>query len=197
MPRLTPLVWLGIAASAAMAIGAFGPWIKAVGLANVTVSGTDGGNDGWLVLVAAIFGASAFAVYHGGHRLPALVACLAGVCSAFVTIHDRRNLSTAIEGDTGGLVAVDVGWGLNLAMVSSLALAAVGLTAFIWWETQPPPHPEERTATRSQTRATRPAETKSSTVEEIERLAELRTRGMLTDDEFSRAKERLLEQPPT
>ncbi len=52
IPRLSNLVWLGFAAAAGMVIGGFGPWGKVVGLVNTSISGTDGSNDGWIVVGA-------------------------------------------------------------------------------------------------------------------------------------------------
>lgn len=45
------------AGAAAMVLGAFGPWVKVLTL---SVSGVDNSNDGWLVIVAAIFGLLVF-----------------------------------------------------------------------------------------------------------------------------------------
>ena len=109
-----------------MLIGAFGPWVKALGQ---TVSGTDGGNDGWVVVaVALITGLLFFASRR--NKGAGLLGLIGGLIGGFVAIHDRSHVSHVIS--NGGALAqalVHVGWGLNLAMVASISFAVAGL---IW-----------------------------------------------------------------
>lgn len=106
-----------------MVVGAFGPWAKALGL---TVSGTDGSNDGWLVALCGGIGLALLLVAQPRRR--ALYGCLlAGVAGLAVTVYDRNKISDAAAdaGPFGSLV--EVGWGLNLAMVASGSLAVHAL----------------------------------------------------------------------
>jgi hypothetical protein len=133
MAGLKPIVWVGLAAAAAMLVGAFGPWIKVIGLVNTSFSGTDGSNDGWFVVGAALVGGLALLGYAKTHRLLALLTLGGGVVGAAVTIYDRDNVSDAIaEFDSGqSLAQAEIGWGLNLALVASFVLAAVGVIALV------------------------------------------------------------------
>ena len=71
------LLWIE-ASAVLMLIGAFGPWVKAFAF---TVSGTDGSNDGWIVVVAALFGGvlAAITYKNRGAGLCALIGGVAGL----------------------------------------------------------------------------------------------------------------------
>ena len=117
------LVW-GLASAGLMVVGAFGPWVKGLG---TSVAGTDGGNDGWVVVAVAVIGALLFYVTRS-NRGAGLWALVGGVIGAFVTIHDRRHVSVATQG--GGSLAralVQIGWGLNLGIAASISFAIAGL----------------------------------------------------------------------
>ncbi len=137
LPRLAALTWIGLAAAGAMVIGSFGPWIKAIGLVNLTVGGTDGANDGWLVVLAAAAGVGALILYDrayaawrpGQHLIGAVGTMLAGAGGAAVTIYDRGNITDTANESTS--LVVQVGWGLNLAMGASIVLGAIGLIALL------------------------------------------------------------------
>jgi len=119
------VIWGG-ASAGLMLVGAFGPWLKAFGQ---SVSGTDGGNDGWLVVGAAVVAGLLFFATRTT-RGAGLLALIGGVIGAAVTIHDRSHVNHAIG--SGGALAqalVQIGWGLNLAMVASISFAIAGL---IW-----------------------------------------------------------------
>lgn len=116
------LTW-ALLSAALMLIGAFGPWIKALGQ---TVAGTDGGNDGWLVAAGAAIGGLLFLLTRA-NKGAGILGLLGGAIGAFVTIHDRSHITHVISSG-GGLTQalVRVGWGLNLAMVASLSFALAG-----------------------------------------------------------------------
>jgi hypothetical protein len=119
------LVW-ACGSAIFMLIGAFGPWVKALGQ---SVSGTDGGNDGWLVVAAALITGLLF-IAARRNKGAGLLGLIGGLIGAFVTIHDRSHVSHAIS--SGGALAqalVRIGWGLNLAMIASISFAVAGL---IW-----------------------------------------------------------------
>lgn len=107
-----------------MLIGSFGPWVTALG---TSVAGTDGSNDGWVVVAVAVI-AGLLLIGTRRNRGAGLWALLGGLIAAVITIHDRSHVSHAIS--TGGTLAqalVHVGWGLNLAMVSSLSFCLCGI----------------------------------------------------------------------
>jgi hypothetical protein len=118
------LQWWVLGSAALMVIGAFGPWVKALGQ---SVSGTDGSNDGWLVVAAAVLGGLLFYTTRTS-RSGAVWALLGGVAGLGVTLYDRSHVERAIS--HAGLLAralVQVGWGLNLALAASLSMAAAGV----------------------------------------------------------------------
>jgi hypothetical protein len=137
MKELTPwqtTLFIWAAASAAlMLVGAIGPW--AVVLSVVSIGGLDGGNDGWIVVVvaaAALIVLCAFAL--GASRRLVWPLPVLGLAGLAVTAIDRRDVSE-LRDDPGvsvediltdnpspGPFAVDVGWGLNLAMGASFSL---------------------------------------------------------------------------
>jgi hypothetical protein len=131
LPRLSGLVWIGVAAAAAMVVGSFGPWGKAIGLVNASISGTDGANDGWLVVVSAVVGGLAIVLYSQRQRTWALGTVLAGAAGTAVTVNDRGNVTDTANDNTSNLVDFQVGWGLNLALGASVVLGVVGLVALL------------------------------------------------------------------
>jgi hypothetical protein len=117
------LLWVLGSAGLAV-IGAFGPWVKALGL---SASGTDGSNDGWVVVGAAVIGGGLFLATRTA-KIAGLWALVGGIVGAATTIHDRNTVSDAIS--TSGALAqglVQIGWGLNLAMLASISFAISGL----------------------------------------------------------------------
>ncbi|MHB8643884.1 MAG: zinc ribbon domain-containing protein [Gaiellaceae bacterium] len=121
-----------------MLIGAFGPWLKALGQ---SVSGTDGGNDGWLVVGAGLIAGLLF-IAARRNRGAGVLGVIGGLIGAFVTIHDRSHVSAAIN--NGGALTqalVRVGWGLNLAMVASISLGVAGIIWLFAIESETVPSP--------------------------------------------------------
>jgi hypothetical protein len=134
------LGWV-LGSAALMVLGAFGPWVKALGQ---SVSGTDGGNDGWIVVAAAVIAA---ALFYRLREVPAagVWPLIGGVIGAIVTVYDRNNINDAIE--EGGAFAralAQVGWGLNLAIVASISFAVAGA---VWWRKHPEIYSDERMST--------------------------------------------------
>jgi hypothetical protein len=111
-----------------MVIGAFGPWAKVLGM---SVSGTDGRNDGWMLAAfAAIAALLSFA--RSTSKTTGFWLVLAGLAGAGITLYDRNQFSAAISqaGPLGQALA-QVGWGLNLAMLASISLTISGITWLI------------------------------------------------------------------
>lgn len=127
------LIWSG-ASVAFMVIGSFGPWIEALGQ---SVSGTDGSNDGWVVVAAAVIGALLMYVTRA-NRGAGIWAIVAGLAGSIVTIHDRSHASHAIS-NAGALVqaVARIGWGLNLAMVASISLVIAGVVWLVAIPSEP------------------------------------------------------------
>jgi hypothetical protein len=117
-----------------MAIGAFGPWVTALGM---SASGTDGSNDGWAVVAACAVALIALLAYRRNPgRGKALWCLLAAVASSIVAIHDRIRVSSYIhQGPAFVQGLAQVGWGLNLAMVASIGL---GIAALVLLRTTSP-----------------------------------------------------------
>jgi hypothetical protein len=116
--------WWVLGSGGLMVVGAFGPWVKALGQ---SVAGTDGSNDGWLVVAAAAVGGLLFYVT-STHRAAGLWALLGGAAGVGITLYDRSNVQKAID-QAGSLAQalVQVGWGLNLALGASLSMAIAGI----------------------------------------------------------------------
>ncbi|MDT4891481.1 MAG: hypothetical protein QOE97_516 [Pseudonocardiales bacterium] len=134
------LQWWVLGSAALMVLGAFGPWVKALGQ---SVGGTDGSNDGWLVVAAAVIGGALFYATRA-HRGGGVWAMLGGVAGVAVTLYDRSNVQNAIDkGGTFTQALVQIGWGLNLALAASASMTAAG--AVYWFQTretqQPLPPP--------------------------------------------------------
>jgi hypothetical protein len=116
------LAWIG-ASALFMLIGAFGPWVKALGM---SVSGTDGSNDGWLVVGVVVVGGALVAGTRR-YRAAGIWALLAGLAGAAVTLYDRHDVQNRIKSAGAFAQSVaSVGWGLNLALIASISLAAAG-----------------------------------------------------------------------
>ena len=113
--------------AALMIVGAFGPWVQALGQ---SVGGTDGSNDGWLVVAAALIGGLLFYATRSS-RSAGVWALLGGIGGIAVALYDRSHLQNAI--DHGGPLAralVQVGWGLNLALAASVSMT---IAAAVYW----------------------------------------------------------------
>src|SRR5690349_14762235 len=102
------MFWWVIGSAALMVIGAFGPWVKALGIG---VSGTDGSNDGWIVVIAAILGALLFYGMRA-NKAAGIWPLLAGLVGAATTIYDRQHISSEIsKGGEFARAIAQVGWG--------------------------------------------------------------------------------------
>jgi hypothetical protein len=134
------LQWWVLGSAGLMLVGAFGPWLKALGQ---SVGGTDGSNDGWLVVAAAALGGLLFYTLRGS-RGAGVWALLGGVAGVAVTLYDRSHVQRAI--DKGGLFTqalVQIGWGLNLALAASASLALAGAVYAFQTREQEPEHEQE------------------------------------------------------
>lgn len=125
------LQYWALASAAGMVLGAFGPWVKALGQ---SVSGVDGSNDGWFLIACAALGGLLFYATRPS-RGAGIWALLAGAGGVAITLYDRNNVQQAID-QGGALTAAlaSVGWGLNLGLAASVSLGIAGLA---WAVTEP------------------------------------------------------------
>jgi hypothetical protein len=111
----TPLLWAAVAAAVLAVIGSIGPWGK---LASLSTSGTDGG-DGYIVIVLLAIGvALLFLGAARGKAWPHVTALVLGALAALVGVIDLQDVN-----DKG----LDVGWGLYLVLLGSIAFAVLSL----------------------------------------------------------------------
>jgi hypothetical protein len=115
-----------------MVVGAFGPWVKVFGL--VTINGTDGGRDGWVVVGAAVVAAIPLLIYAKTPRKWLLVLpVLAGLAGAATAGYDISDISRL--GSGGGLFGAGEGfsaqWGIYLCLIASLSLAVASLVLLL------------------------------------------------------------------
>jgi hypothetical protein len=103
-------------------VGAIGPWGKVFA---ITVSGLDGSNDGWLVLILALAAAgliaAGFLVRSIWGELACFLAVAVGGGILFVGFYDRHNITDKITA-AGVQGIASVGWGLNLTIVAGCLL---------------------------------------------------------------------------
>ena len=112
---------------ALMGIGALGPWAEVLG---ISIHGTDGGRDGWIVLGAALVAAGLLALQLRRPRTwPLGVSLLAGLAGFGAAAFDLADLQGPADGGLFDELDVSPGWGLWVALVgsTSLALAAIAL----------------------------------------------------------------------
>ena len=123
------LLW-GCLSALLMAVGSMGPWLR-VGR-SAAVYGIRQG-DIWLVLLAAVVGGALFVVLRQ-RRTAGVAALLAGLVGLGITLYDRwhlvrlvplRSLRPGIHYFSSGFL--QVGWGLDLALLASLSFAVCGL----------------------------------------------------------------------
>ena len=128
--RSKPVWWAGISL-ALMVVGAFGPWVKVLGL--VTINGTDGGGDGWLVIGAAGVAAVLLLIYAKTRRKWLLVLpALAGLAGAATTAYDITDISRLSSGSLfGASETFSAQWGIYLALAASLSLILATLILMV------------------------------------------------------------------
>jgi hypothetical protein len=124
--------------SALLMFGSLGPWLS------VRWSADTGGQQGqgWLVLLAAVVGASSLAILRG-RRVAGVSALLAGLVGLGVTLHAATHLNDLQAPDPYGMYGfflkqsfANVGWGLEFAVIASFSL---GLSGVVWLLVVEPP----------------------------------------------------------
>jgi hypothetical protein len=112
-----------------MVIGGFGPWAKVFSL--LTVSGTDDGGDGWIVIGAAVIGALSLFLWQRRSRRWLILAVVSGGAAFAAALYDRINLGRTTQGgiDVGALV--DPAWGIYVSILGSAGLAAAAVVGWL------------------------------------------------------------------
>jgi hypothetical protein len=133
MRREWILLW-SLGSAALMVVGAFGPWVTALGI--LSISGNDVHEHGWYLAALALAGA--MVVFARRTNVAGAVwAIVVGLTGTGLTYHDRHDITsllgaaatTPTQRDFVNAL-VHVGWGLNVALFASLSLALSGLGWF-------------------------------------------------------------------
>ncbi|PTR24246.1 hypothetical protein C8K36_108262 [Rhodococcus sp. OK519] len=129
-PKHRPMLIGALAASVGVIIGSIGPWVTFLGL---SVGGTEG--DGVITLILGVLAAAALGALltrtaPPRFGLPWAGTAVGAIC-LLVAIYDMANLSTEDEEFFGKMIGPDIGWGLWLLLLSSIALCATATIAAI------------------------------------------------------------------
>ncbi len=120
LPSQHVLRW-SLVSAILMIVGAFGPWVTALGI--LTVHGTDGGRDGWILVGAGVAAAALLL----SKRSAVLVGC-AGLIGAAASIYDLVGISK-VAPDGFLHDAVSPGWGIYVCVIASVSLIAASFVA--------------------------------------------------------------------
>jgi uncharacterized membrane protein len=122
--------WWAAGSLVLMVVGAFGPWASVADL--LTINGTDGGRDGWVVVGAAGVAALVLLLYLRFRRAwLVLLALLAGVAGTATAAYDLIDIRSLASGDElfGGVVGT--AWGIYAALVGSISLALASVALLV------------------------------------------------------------------
>jgi hypothetical protein len=112
-----PFILGAMGAALIAVIGSVGPWGT---LGPLSTSGTEGG-DGYIVIVCVVIAAALLWVGNSMvKRWPFVTACVLAALALLVGVIDFSDVQDK---------ALDVGWGLVLVLIGSLALAVLSLVA--------------------------------------------------------------------
>jgi xanthine/uracil permease len=123
--------WWAVVSLVLMVVGAFGPWVKVLGV--FTINGTDGGRDGWIVIGAAAVAAVLLLIYARARRKWLLVLpVLAGLVGAATAAYDISDISRLSSGSLfGASDTFSAEWGIYLALAGSLSLTLAALVLMV------------------------------------------------------------------
>ena len=112
-----PFLIAAMVAALLAIIGSAGPWGK---LGGISQSGT-GGGDGYIVIVCVLIAAALLWVGNAtAKRWPFVTACVLAALALLVGVIDYSDIKQK---------TFDVGWGLVLVLIGSLAVAVLSLVA--------------------------------------------------------------------
>ena len=181
-----PTLIISVIAGALMLIGSIGPWATVLG-GLASVSGTSGSNDGWLTIICAIATlVAAWRWFASASRGAGVAMLLAGALGTIVAFADRNNVTSK------RLIALQVGWGLNLVLGASIVAAVSGLRmTFGMVESK------DTVTIGSDEPSAAPSSTPAATVtkpiaERLGELAELREKNLITEEEYDAKRSTLL-----
>jgi hypothetical protein len=130
---LPKTLWWAVGSIVLMLVGAVGPWAKVLGI--VTVNGTDDGKDGWIVVGAAAVAAIVIGFFVRWPRrwllALSILAGIAGAATAAYDINDINSLAPSSDSLFGSVDVVDIGWGIYLALISSISLIVASIAMWI------------------------------------------------------------------
>ncbi|MDQ3893095.1 MAG: hypothetical protein M3292_00280 [Actinomycetota bacterium] len=119
--------WWAVGSVVAMVIGAFGPWAKVL---FITIDGTDGGRDGWLVVAAAGVAGLVLLWYLRARRawllVVPLLAGIAGAATAIYDINDINSFTSSTLGVASSALSGGSTW-RSLARLASRSLRSPSL----------------------------------------------------------------------
>ncbi len=128
------LAWALLSAGL-MAIGAFGPWLNALGVLSLTGWDVQKKEAGALITIALLGG---LMVFLGRTTSSAGVwALFAGLAGLVLTVWEHHRITSALGGvdpryQTLEKALIHIGWGLDLAIAASISLMLAGLASFFF-----------------------------------------------------------------
>lgn len=128
------LAWALLSAGL-MAIGAFGPWITALGVLSLTGWDVQKHEAVALLLIALLGALAVFSrrtTSDGG-----VYALIAGMAGLLLTGWEHHHITSVFAGsspqyETLERALIHIGWGLDLAILASLSLAVSGFASFFF-----------------------------------------------------------------
>lgn len=138
MSRQGIFVW-ALVSAVAMVIGAFGPWVTALGLISVNGWDVQKKEAGILIVLALLAAVAAFT--RRASATSGSVATFTGLGGLILTFWEHHRITSALAGaasesesqsfihfDVGAII--HVGWGLDLALLASASLMLAGIASF-------------------------------------------------------------------
>jgi TRAP-type C4-dicarboxylate transport system permease small subunit len=129
MRKHTPQFWVAAAGVLFSFLGLLGPWVKVIGLLNVSISGLDA-SDGKVLGVIALVAAGFLALHAAGRskgNLP--VAAVLGAAITALAVYEIVNVSSSASEVNSPLASASAGWGLYACVIGGAALAVGSVLA--------------------------------------------------------------------
>ena len=122
--------WWAGASLVLMVVGAVGPWVKAEEL---TIHGTDGGRDGWVIVAAVtVTGIALLCFARYRRRWLAVIPLLAGITGITTTGYDISDINgQASENIFLSEISVTPGWGIYVVLAASVSLTLASVAFFV------------------------------------------------------------------